>query len=80
MILSVTKWAAEAHHHENELGTIEVGKLADIITINGDPLEEYSCTTRNVDVVVLNGKVIDRTLDPKWKNPEPARPLWAPGS
>jgi hypothetical protein len=69
-LLSVTKWAAEAHHHENEIGTIEVGKLADIITINGDPLKDIH-STRNVDVVVLNGKVIDRTLDPNWKNPIP---------
>src|SRR5882724_10165154 len=67
-ILSVTKWAAEAHHHENEIGTIEVGKLADIITVNGDPLKNIH-VTRNVDTVVLNGKVLDRTFDPNWKNP-----------
>jgi imidazolonepropionase-like amidohydrolase len=72
-ILSVTKWAAEAHHHENELGTIEVGKLADIITVNGDPLKDIH-VTRNVDTVVLDGKVIDRTLDPNWKNPIPKPP------
>lgn len=69
-ILSVTKWAAEAHHHENEIGTIEVGKLADIITVNGDPLKDIH-VTRNVDTVVLDGKVIDRTFDPNWKNPVP---------
>jgi len=37
-ILSVTKWAAEAWHLENEIGTVAPGKFADLITVNGDPL------------------------------------------
>jgi amidohydrolase family protein len=69
-ILSVTKWAAEAWHNEKEIGSVEPGKLADLVTVNGDPLANIH-NTRNVDMVILNGKVIDRAFDPKWKNPIP---------
>jgi hypothetical protein len=69
-ILSVTKWAAEAWHLDNEIGTVAPGKLADLITLNGDPLANIK-NTRNVDLVILNGKVVDKALDPKWKNPIP---------
>jgi hypothetical protein len=70
-ILSVTKWAAESWHNDKELGTVEPGKLADLITVKGDPLTDIR-TTRNVDLVIQNGKVIDVTFDPKWKNPIPS--------
>jgi imidazolonepropionase-like amidohydrolase len=53
------------------LGTVEPGKFADLITVNGDPLADIR-NTRNVDLVILNGKVIDTAFDPKWKNPIPA--------
>jgi amidohydrolase family protein len=67
-ILSVTKWAAESWHNEKDLGTIEPGKLADLITVNGDPLANIK-NTRNVDLVIQDGKVLDRAFDPNWKNP-----------
>lgn len=67
-ILSVTKWAAESWHKDKDIGTIEPGKLADLITLNGDPLANIA-NTRNVDLMILDGKVVDRTLDPNWKNP-----------
>ena len=67
-ILSVTKWAAESWHHDKDLGTIEPGKLADLIALNGDPLADIK-NTRNVDLLIMDGKIVDRTLDPNWKNP-----------
>jgi amidohydrolase family protein len=69
-ILSVTKWAAEAWHNDKNIGTIEPGKLADLITVNGDPLANIK-NTRNVDLLIMDGKIVDRTLDPNWKNPIP---------
>jgi amidohydrolase family protein len=69
-IMSVTKWAAESWHKDKEIGTIEAGKTADLITVNGDPLADIK-NTRNVDLVIQDGKVIDRALDPNWKNPVP---------
>jgi amidohydrolase family protein len=72
VIMSVTKWPSEAWKTDiaKDLGTIEVGKLADLITVNGNPLRNIRAM-RDVDLVVLNGKIVDTTLDPNWKNPLP---------
>ena len=43
----------------SELGTIEVGKLADIIVVNGDPLFNIMALA-DVKVVVKGGKVYKR--------------------
>jgi imidazolonepropionase-like amidohydrolase len=39
---------------DKEVGTVEVGKRADLIVIHGDPLQDIH-NTRNVDFVVANG-------------------------
>jgi imidazolonepropionase-like amidohydrolase len=39
---------------DKEVGTVEVGKRADLIVIHGDPLQDIH-NTRNVDYVVTNG-------------------------
>jgi imidazolonepropionase-like amidohydrolase len=41
----------------DELGTIEAGKLADLLIVNGNPLEDIS-TLRNVVLVVKGGTVL----------------------
>ena len=38
-ILSATKTASEALGLEKEIGTLERGKLADLIVVDGDPLD-----------------------------------------
>lgn len=76
-ILTVTKWAAQSWHNDKDLGTVEPGKLADLITVKGNPLVNIK-TTRNVDVVIQNGKVLDTSFDPKWKNPLPTPPKGNP--
>lgn len=48
---------------EKTLGTIEKGKLADLILLDANPLENIG-NTRKINAVVLNGKILDRkTLD-----------------
>jgi len=73
VIQSVTKWPAEAWKAEiaRDLGTIEVGKLADVILVNGDPLKDIR-VMRNVDTVIQDGEIVDTKFDPNWKNPLPA--------
>ena len=52
-----TKVNAELLHKEKEIGTVEVGKLADLIAVKGDPLKDISELQR-VKFVMIGGKVI----------------------
>ncbi|MGB9867603.1 MAG: amidohydrolase family protein [Bacillota bacterium] len=58
-IVSATKIGAQAIGMGDKLGTLEAGKLADLIVVNGDPLADISClkNPNNVRVVVKGGKV-----------------------
>ena len=69
-VLSVTKWAAESWHKDKDIGTVEPGKLADLITLNADPLADIK-NIKEVDTVILDGKVMNTAFDPNWKNPIP---------
>jgi len=55
-IQSATKVAAELLGIEDALGTIEVGKTADIIAVKGDPIKDISAL-RDVVFVMKNGVV-----------------------
>ena len=74
-ILASTKWSAELLGKERDLGTVEPGKLADLILIEGDPLADIR-NTRRIRTVILDGKVVDTTIDPNFRNPLP-RPVAA---
>ena len=69
-IMSSTKWPAELVRHDKELGTVEPGKLADMILIDGDPLADIR-NTRRVSTVIMDGKIVDTTIDPAFRNPLP---------
>jgi imidazolonepropionase-like amidohydrolase len=43
---------------DRELGTIEAGKLADLVLLDGDPLTDIR-NTRRINSVVLRGELID---------------------
>lgn len=51
---SATLWSAEAVGVGNDLGSIEVGKLADFVIVNGDPLANIK-DAWNVETVFKNG-------------------------
>jgi imidazolonepropionase-like amidohydrolase len=62
-IVAATQYGAMACFMGDETGTIEPGKLADIIIVDGDPLEDISLLqdVDNIKVVMLEGRVeIDR--------------------
>jgi len=44
---------------ENDFGSIEVGKMADLILLDGDPLQDIA-HTREIYGVILNGTFYDR--------------------
>ena len=69
-IQAATRNSAEAFRVLEQLGTIEAGKLADVLIVNKDPLQ----TIRNLhDVawVIKDGKVVDRTYHASFNNPMP---------
>lgn len=56
-IQSATRVAATLLGVDDKLGTIQEGKLADIVAVRGDPIENIAIL-KNVQFVMLNGKVI----------------------
>jgi imidazolonepropionase-like amidohydrolase len=59
VLQGATKYAAELFQFEPDFGTIEPGKKANLLLLNGNPLIDINAT-RNIDLVVKNGKVVKR--------------------
>ncbi|MHA2158043.1 MAG: amidohydrolase family protein [Candidatus Thorarchaeota archaeon] len=59
-IIAATKNGAEALGLEDQIGTIESGKLADILVINGNPLEDIRLLQNNdaISLVIKNGDIV----------------------
>jgi len=69
-ILTTTRNAAQALKQEKDLGTIEAGKLADLIAVDGDPLKNIRCLQqkKNIAVVMKEGKIYADRRPGKSKN------------
>lgn len=70
-IQAATKNVAEAYRIKDKLGTIEPGKLADLIVVNEDPLQDIR-NLKKLDRVIQDGKVIDLRYHPWFTNPLPS--------
>ncbi len=57
-IVAATKHGAMACKALDEFGTLEAGKLADVLVLGADPLEDIS-NIRQLDIVIREGAVID---------------------
>jgi imidazolonepropionase-like amidohydrolase len=57
IIVAATRNAAHVCNLERELGTLEPGKIADVLVTNGDPLHDLRALTQ-VRLVIHNGIVI----------------------
>ena len=52
-IVATTQTNAELLRKETDLGTIEAGKLADLILVNGDPLKDITLFQRYAEKITL---------------------------
>jgi hypothetical protein len=84
IIQGATKWSAELLDKGDEIGTIEAGKIADIIIVNSDPLDDVQ-NLRDLDAVIFEGKRValgyTAGYNPVFKveselNPPVSRLLW----
>src|SRR5207247_2073821 len=69
LVVAATKSGAEALRLDKELGTLEPGKVANLLVLNANPLNDIK-NTRKVAAVYIQGKQLDReALRKKW-NPK----------
>lgn len=62
VIQGATSVAAECIGCQDDLGTVEVGKLADLIVVDGDPLSDITALQR-VRLVIKNGQMTKNALN-----------------
>lgn len=62
---AATGWAAECLGAEADLGTVEQGKLADLIAVAGDPLETISLLEdpERIALVIKGGAIVENRLE-----------------
>jgi Amidohydrolase family/IPT/TIG domain len=68
IIQGATKWAAEMINKGKDLGTVEAGKLADVIVLNADPLQSID-NLRQVDTVIFDGRQVELGVHPWFSDP-----------
>jgi imidazolonepropionase-like amidohydrolase len=69
-IQAATKVGADYLGKLNELGTVEERKLADLIVVRGDPLQDIT-HARRVEVVIKDGEIIDTSFHESFFPPIP---------
>lgn len=62
ILKSTTSHIARAYKHP-ELGTLEAGKIADLVILDADPLESAR-NYRRINTVIKGGRVVDRAVLP----------------
>jgi len=67
-IMTTTKNAAELLGLDGEIGTVEPKKLADLVIVNADPLQDIR-NTKQIDQVIQNGEIVDTQYHADHSNP-----------
>ena len=73
-IEAATLNVAKTFHRDKDFGSVEPGKIADLLIVEGNPLQDI-WMTQNVKMVVLNVKVVDHAFH-KYVNPIPEFNSW----
>ncbi|MGY3306176.1 imidazolonepropionase-like amidohydrolase [Pseudomonas sp. PvR086] len=66
ILMASTLNVAKAYHKQDVIGSIEVGKWADILILSGNPLEDIE-NFQSIDTIIQGGKIIDRNALPVQK-------------
>ncbi len=76
VLRAATLHGAEAIGYAQDLGSIEVGKLADLIILTENPLDDIR-NTNSIKYVMKNGELFEGdTLDQIWPQQKSLPPLW----
>ncbi len=73
-IKAATMNAAEIVGQKDTLGTVSKGKLADILVVDGNPLDDIR-NTQNIYLVIKNGEILDRDKLARKINPPEETPI-----
>jgi hypothetical protein len=65
-----TLWAAEAIHQDDDLGSVEDGKIADLLILPRNPLDDIT-VYKDIELVMQNGRVLDHGYHYHFHNPIP---------
>ncbi len=68
IIQGTTRWPAEMIGKQDLLGTIEAGKLADVVVLDRDPLQD-AANMRAIHAVVQNGRIVERGYTANYSDP-----------
>jgi Tol biopolymer transport system component/imidazolonepropionase-like amidohydrolase len=75
-IRAATIHGAEYLGLDNDLGSIEVGKLADLVILSANPLDDLRNTTE-IEYVMINGRLFDAmTMNEIGNHPRERAPFW----
>jgi imidazolonepropionase-like amidohydrolase len=58
-LVSATRTAAEVSGQRDSLGTVQMGKLADLVILDADPLVDVR-NVGKIDAVIARGELFDR--------------------
>ena len=64
-LMSATKTNAELFGWQDDIGTVEVGKLADLLVVEGNPLEDIALLQNksNLKLIMKAGKAVKNELE-----------------
>jgi imidazolonepropionase-like amidohydrolase len=75
-LMVATLYGAQAIGLDQDLGSIEPGKLADLVVLAANPLDDIR-NTNAVESVMMNGRLYDAaTLDETYPRERSLAPLW----